>query len=176
MSTSVINRSVSLSLSLSGGFAVKPKSVVKFTASSTEISGVRPVAGRKPANASTTEQRERRQRRRGQNGETKTVSEELNFTWWMFYTFLYLKPVFQGFLHLLEVSFLFLNVYFCSCTCVLCVTAFWWTDWSSYDFEAAELSFCVRPTLLRWCEQNQPLCQDQSGPHRLQVITVAAAW
>lgn len=36
---------------------MKPRNVVKFTASSTETSGVRPAAGRKPANASSTEQR-----------------------------------------------------------------------------------------------------------------------
>lgn len=44
---------------------VKPRSVVKFTASSTEISGARPVAGRKPASASLTEQRKRRTNREG---------------------------------------------------------------------------------------------------------------
>lgn len=40
---------------LSGGFAARPKSVVRFTASSTETSGAQPAAGRKPASASSTE-------------------------------------------------------------------------------------------------------------------------
>lgn len=48
---------IDVSVSLSGGFVVKPRNVVKFTASSTETSGVRPAAGRKPVNASSTEQR-----------------------------------------------------------------------------------------------------------------------
>lgn len=37
---------------------MKPRNAERFTASSTETSGVRPAAGRKPASASSTERRE----------------------------------------------------------------------------------------------------------------------
>lgn len=89
----------------------------------------------------------------------------------MFYTFLYLKAVFQSFLHLLEVSFIFECV-FRSCTHVLCVRASWPTHWGSCDSEAAELSFCIQSTLLRWSEPNQPLSSTLTLTHRLQVLTL----
>lgn len=71
---------------------MKPRNVVKFTASSTETSGAPPAAGRKPANASSTEQTGRRnteKKKKKQRGGAKDC--ELNRTL-MFYTFLYLKP------------------------------------------------------------------------------------
>lgn len=49
---------------------VKPRNVAKFTASSTETSGARPAAGRKPANASSTE------RSRGRKKEREEEEEE----------------------------------------------------------------------------------------------------
>ncbi|KAI3377526.1 hypothetical protein L3Q82_008428 [Scortum barcoo] len=64
-------------LFVSGGFAVKLRNVVKFTASSTETSGVRPVAGRKPANASSTEQRtKRREKKKERKQERKQESQK----------------------------------------------------------------------------------------------------
>lgn len=67
----------------------KPRSVVKFTALNTGTSGARPAAGRKPANASSTEQEEEEE---DEDEQRWTVSEELNFTRRIFYTFLHLKP------------------------------------------------------------------------------------
>lgn len=110
-------------------------------ASSTEISGAQPAAGRKPASASTTKDGTKTEdewrHRDCQWGSEPHLLDVLYFLTWN-----------QGFLHLLEVSFSFWCVF---CTHVLWVRALWWTHRGSYD----KLSFCVQPTLLRLFEQNQ---------------------
>ncbi|KAG7239555.1 hypothetical protein INR49_028706 [Caranx melampygus] len=108
------------------GSVAKPRSVVKFTALNTETSGARPAAGRKPANASLTEVEEEEE-----DEQRWTVTEELNFTGQMFYTFLRLKTKIIIFLFLYSLYsfsrsvFFSLNVYLVSVsshtTCVLLV-------------------------------------------------------
>ncbi|TMS01263.1 hypothetical protein E3U43_010159, partial [Larimichthys crocea] len=64
-----------------GGFAVKQRNAGKFTASSTETSGARRAAGRKPASASSTEpQRKSETKRRKEQGLKQ--AGDVSLTWW----------------------------------------------------------------------------------------------
>ncbi|KAE8277705.1 hypothetical protein D5F01_LYC24281 [Larimichthys crocea] len=73
-----------------GGFAVKQRNAGKFTASSTETSGARRAAGRKPASASSTEpQRKSETKRRKEQGLKQAGTSaspggrtDVSLTWW----------------------------------------------------------------------------------------------
>lgn len=55
------------------------RNVVKFTASNTETSGARPVAGRKPANGSSTKEEEEEEGEEEEEEEENTLKNVLEF-------------------------------------------------------------------------------------------------